>query len=50
VSLITGLEWTIAMEFLHEANEAALHYVLGSFVLTLSDLRKVSFVAGKAAS
>ena len=50
MSLITGLERTIAMEFLREANEAALHHVLGSFVLTLSDLRKVSFVAGKAAS
>jgi len=36
-------ERTIAIEFLHEANDAALHCVLGLFfcLFPLSDLRKV---------
>ena len=45
VSLIAGLERTIAMEYLCEENEAALHYVpvFLSFPI-LSDLRKVSLL------
>ena len=53
VSLIAGLEQTIAMEYLREENEAVLHYVRFLSFPILSDLRrpqKSLLIAGKAAS
>ena len=53
VSLIAGLEQTIAMEYLREENEAVLHYVRFLSFLILSDIRrpqKSLLIAGKAAS